>query len=99
MSTNKDALVAKIKQGIDDASQRIEEMKLKAAECEADTRMKWELTLKELNAQRDHLIKQLDQIAVSSGAAGDAMVKGFGESWNEFSKALQETIDRYQNKK
>jgi hypothetical protein len=95
MTTNKEALMDKFNARLKQAEAKIDLLKARAAEADADTRMHLQKELEDLKSRKDQLTDKLSRLQDASGDAWRDLQAGAQAGWEAFSGAVERAVSRY----
>ncbi|MEJ8566067.1 hypothetical protein [Elongatibacter sediminis] len=96
MSETRKAMMDKLDAKVELAGARLNLLRAKARDAEADQRVKLNEKIRELESRRDDASDQLDRLKDASGDAWQDLRDGAEEAWQSLSSAVSDATARYQ---
>jgi division protein CdvB (Snf7/Vps24/ESCRT-III family) len=95
MSGQKDAIVDKFSARLKQAEAKIDLLKAKAEEADAETRLRLHRELEQLKSHKKELDDKLARLQKASGDAWRDLQAGTQAGWEAFSSAVERAVSRY----
>ena len=93
--TQKQLYEQKIKAQLDQWNARIDELKAKAAQKDAEARLDYQNQIEELQAKRDAFEQKLQDLQKSSEDAWEEISQGVEKAWNELGKSFEAAFSKF----
>jgi phage host-nuclease inhibitor protein Gam len=93
--THKETYIQKIKNQLDDLEFEIERLKDKAAHKSAEVHVEYSRQMMDLNAKKDMLHKELNELAEASDDAWEELKTGADNAWHELKSAVERARNHY----
>ena len=95
LPANKDELVTRLHEQIDNASRMIDELKLQVSLGKAEIKSAFEERITALESQKKKLEDQVNHLKHTTDSAWSDIAEGCQKSWNEFQGAIQKAIEEF----
>lgn len=95
MTENRDALIDKFNARMKQVQARVDLLKAKAEEADADTRMKLRKEIEEIQARRNSLESRLGELKNSGSEAWRDLQAGAEAGWRALSSAVERAASRF----
>ncbi len=92
---NKDKIVAEMHEKIDEASGKIDELKLQTHLAKAEAKDALEQRIAGLEKQRDKVKNDIHHLQSSTSDAWEDLAEGCKKSWSEMKGAIQNAINEF----
>ena len=93
--THKETYIEKIKNQLDDLEFEIERLKDKAAQKRAQVHVEYSRQMMELNAKKEMLNKELEDLAIASEDAWEDLKSGADNAWQDLKEAVERARNHY----
>lgn len=94
--TDKDLYIEKARARIAQWDAEIEQMKARAEEAEADSKIEYRRQVDAMRLERDKAVTRLKELGDASDRAWDDMKSGFEKAWDDIASAFDSARTRYQ---
>jgi uncharacterized coiled-coil DUF342 family protein len=95
MNETKDTLIQKYRAKLEQTQARIDLLKAKADEANADTRIRIQEEIDDIRSREDSLAEKLDDLKTAGGDAWQDLKAGAEESWKSLSNAVERATSRF----
>lgn len=92
----KQAYEQKVKAQLDQWDAKIEELKTKAAQKNAEVRVQYDHQIQEFQSKRDEVQKKLHHLQQSSEDAWEEISQGIETAWHELGKSFESAVSKFQ---
>ena len=94
---DKDQLTSALHHGIDEVSQKLDELKVQATLAKADTRQAIQERLASLHQRKVELVSQVNHLKSVSGSAAHDLAEGCKHSFQTFRAAVEQAIGEFKS--
>lgn len=85
----------RLKSNLADMDTEIAKLHEKGLALKDEARTRWNATMADLEVKRDALLKQVDELGKSTGAAWERLEEGAQSAWDDLQKAYQEASKEF----
>jgi len=93
--TQKQIYEQKVQAQLDQWNARIDELKAKAEQKDAEARINYQHQIEELQSKRDAFEQKLQELQKSSEDAWEEISKGVETAWNDLGKSLEAAVSKF----
>ena len=97
LPANKDELVTRLHEQIDNASRMMDELRLQVSLGKAEIKSAVEERIAILESQKKKLEDQVNHLKHTTDSAWTEIAEGCQKSWNEFQAAIQKAMDEFKS--
>ncbi len=94
--TNKEAYRQKVQAEFDKLTAQIDELKAKAAQAEADTKLQYQSHLENLRVKQEAMQNKLEEFQKSGEAAWEELQSGLEKVWQDLEETFQNAVGKFQ---
>lgn len=94
---DKDQLTAALHRGIDEVSQKIDQLKVQASLAKAETRQAIQERLDTLHQRKLELQGQINHLKSATGSAAHDMAEGCKQSFQTFRAAVEQAVGEFKS--
>jgi DNA repair exonuclease SbcCD ATPase subunit len=91
----KEAHIKKFSAKLEQAQARLDLLKARAREADADTRLRINKEIDDIKERRADLERRMDELKSAGGDAWDDVKAGLDEGWQALSRALDQATSRF----
>lgn len=97
LPTNKDELVTGLHEQIDNASRKIDELRLQVNLGKAEIQSALEERITLLESQKRKLYEEINHLKNTTDSAWNELAEGCQKSWNELQNAIQKAFEEFKS--
>lgn len=97
LPANKDELVTRLHEQIDNASRMIDELRLQVNLGKAEVKSAFEERITALESQKANLQSQVTKLKHTTDSAWTELAEGCQKSWHEFQSAIQKAAEEFKS--
>lgn len=86
---------ARVKAELDKLNAQIDELKAKAAQAEADTRLKYQDQVEALSTKQAAVQTKLQEVQAAAGSAWEDMKSGLDAAWQDLQSSFDQAIAEF----